>query len=113
VASPVSDGQLAFTVASTGNLTCFDMKDGAKLWEQDLQQEVQASPSISGNRLYVPCVSGLTIVVEVGRTYKELARNEVTEKVVASPAFAPGRIYLRGMNSLYALGAAAAPAAKP
>lgn len=113
VASPVSDGKLAFTVASTGNLSCFDMKDGTRLWEQDLQQEVQASPAISGNRLYVNCVSGLTIVVEVGRTYKELARNELAEKVVASPAFAPGRIYVRGMNSLYALSAAAAPATKP
>lgn len=110
VASPVSDGQLAFTVSSTGTLSCFDLKDGARLWEQDLQQEVQASPSISGNRLYVNCVNGLTIVVEVGRTFKELARNELADKVVASPAYAPGRIYLRGLNSLYCLGT---PGAKP
>ena len=87
------------------------MKDGAKVWEHELNAEVQASPAIAGNRLYVTGVDGVTVVAEVGRKYQELARNELGEKFLASPAFVAGRIYLRGVNHLYCLtGEAARPA---
>lgn len=113
VPSPVSDGVLAFTVSSAGNIVCFDMKNGAKIWAHELGTEVQASPSIVGNRLYVVCADGTTVVAEVGRAYKELARNPLGEKVVASPAFGRGRIYLRSYTSLFGIGAATAPPAGP
>lgn len=113
VPSPVSSGELAFSVTSGGNLVCFDMKNGAKVWAQELGAEVQASPAIAGNRLYVLCADGVTVVAEVGRTFKELARNPLGEKFVASPAFAGGRIFLRSSTSLYCLGGAAAKPAAP
>jgi outer membrane protein assembly factor BamB len=113
VPSPVSNGELAFTVSSSGNLVCFDLKDGAKVWARELHTEVQASPAIAGNRLYVTGVDGVTLVAEVGRAYKELARNELGEKFVASPAFVQGRIYLRGLDNVYCLGGEAAKPTGP
>jgi outer membrane protein assembly factor BamB len=86
------------------------LKDGTKVWAHELDTEVQATPVIAGNRLYVVCTSGLTVVAEVGRAYKELARNQLDEKLYASPAIVQGRIYLRGLNHLYCL---ADGAAKP
>ncbi len=114
VTGPVSDGELVFTITSGGALMCFDLKTGEKLWEQDLKTEVQATPAIAGRRLYVLCTDGTTIVAEVGRAFKELARNALgAEKFVASPAFVRGRIFVRGLEHLYCLGATAAPAAAP
>jgi outer membrane protein assembly factor BamB len=108
VGSPASNGELVFTADSSGALTCFDLKDGKKVWAHELETEVQATPVIAGNRLYIACTNGLTVVAEVGRAYKELARNQLDEKFYASPAVVGGRIYLRGVNHLYGLGAGVA-----
>ena len=113
VPSPVSNGELAFTVSSAGGVVCFDMKSGAKVWAQDLGMEVQASPVIAGGRLYVLGADGVTVVAEVARAFKELARNPLGEKCVASPAFVRGRIYLRSFTRLFCLGGEPAKPAGP
>ena len=103
ITSPVSDGTRVFTVTSGGQLVCLDTKDGRKAWEKDLETEVHASPSIFGRRLYVVCTNGTTVVAELGPEFRELARNELGERILASPAFAAGRLYLRGVQHLFCL----------
>jgi len=49
----VSNGELIFVVDSSGTLTCYDAKDGKKQWQQDLNDECAASPSIANGRLYL------------------------------------------------------------
>jgi hypothetical protein len=110
VTSPVSDGTRAYAVNGSGEVFCFELKTGAKVWTKELDANVQASPAIFGRRLYVTCANGLTIVAEVGAEYRELARNPLGEQVFASPAFAGGRLYLRGQNHLFCLAGAATPA---
>ncbi|MDO8542856.1 MAG: PQQ-binding-like beta-propeller repeat protein [Opitutaceae bacterium] len=110
ITSPVSNGELVFTVTSRGIVTCFDLADGKTLWEKDLQTEAHPSPVIAGNRLYVTCTNGTTIVAAAGREYQELARNELGEKVFASAAIVRGRMYVRGLKNLYCLGPATKPA---
>lgn len=104
VTSPVSDGERVYTVSSSGMLTCYDLKDGKKVWEHDLETEVQASPVIAGRRLYIVCTNGDTVVLEVGRAFRELARNKLGEKIFASPAVVDGRLYVRGEHHLFCLG---------
>jgi outer membrane protein assembly factor BamB len=113
VGGPVSSDGLVFTVDSSGTIMCFDLKNGAKVWEHALSVEVHSTPAIAGNRLYVVCNDGNTVVAEVGREYKEVARNKLDDKFVASPAFVQGRIYLRGMKQLYCLTGDAAKPATP
>lgn len=104
VTSPVSNGDLVFTIASMGVLTCFDAKDGKKIWEHDLDMEVQSSPSIVGDRLFVLGSKGVAVVVEAGREFKEIARSELADHFLASPAFGDGRMFLRGATNLWCLG---------
>jgi outer membrane protein assembly factor BamB len=104
IASPVTNGELVFTVTTAGLLTCFDARDGKKQFEKDLSLECESSPSISGNRLYVFSANGPVVVAEVARQFNELARSDMGEKVFASPAFARGRIYVRGATHLFCLG---------
>ena len=51
----------------------------------------------------MPFEEGLTVVVEIGRAYRELARNPLGEKILASPAVAGGRFFLRGTQHLFCL----------
>jgi len=43
-------------------------------------------------------------VAKVGGEFEELARNDVGETVVASPAIANGRLFIRGSKHLICIG---------
>jgi outer membrane protein assembly factor BamB len=66
--------------------------------------EVQSSPAIAGNQLLLLGTKGDAVVVEVGRVFKELGRSKLDDAFHASPAFANGRVYLRGAKTLICLG---------
>ena len=102
--SPVSNGELVFIVTSYGLVTCHDLKDGAKLWEQDLEASFTASPSVVGNRVYLTDTDGVTHIFEAAREFKAVGAGKLGEAVYATPAFAGGRIYLRGEAKLYCVG---------
>jgi outer membrane protein assembly factor BamB len=112
IASPVSHGELVFTVSSAGIATCFEVSDGKKIWETNLNTEVQASPGVAGDRLFVLGETGTLVTLQAGRELQELGRLQLPDKFVASPAFANGHIFLRGMTNLYCLGPAGARLAK-
>jgi outer membrane protein assembly factor BamB len=111
ITSPVCNGELLFTVTTYGILTCFDAKSGAKIWEHELDQEVNASPLLAGQRLYVMSTQGTTIQVAAERTYRELGRAELGEAVFASPAAVKDRLYVRSVKHLYGIGTASTPPA--
>jgi outer membrane protein assembly factor BamB len=102
--SPTSNGEVVFYVTSTGLGTCLDAKTGRMLWQHDFGMEIQASPAIAGNRVYVLSTNGRAWVFQAGREYQELGHGVLDDKFRASPAFAGGRLYLRGNASLYCLG---------
>jgi outer membrane protein assembly factor BamB len=104
ICSPVSDGKLAWTLTTSGTLSCFDLADGKELYKQSLEGEFHASPSLVGDKLYILERKGQMIIVEAGREFKEISRSAIEEDCFASPAFAEGRIYLRSTKSLYCIG---------
>jgi outer membrane protein assembly factor BamB len=104
VTSPVSNGELVFTVTSGGVLTCFDAPTGRKIWEAPLEIEAQASPAIVGERVFVLGLKGEAVVVEAARAFREVARSGLADEFLASPAFADGRMFLRGQTNLWCIG---------
>lgn len=103
ITCPVSTGELVFTLSSSGMLTCFDGKDGKKVWDHDFDTEFHSSPSLAGNRLYLFGEKGAAVVVEAGRQFKELFRTEMGDGFHASPAFLKDRIIVRGVNQIWCL----------
>ncbi|MBM3881613.1 MAG: hypothetical protein FJ387_18125 [Verrucomicrobia bacterium] len=108
VTSPASNGELVFLLSSGGALSCHDLKTGQKLWEQELNLEANASPTIAGTRLLILGLKGETVVLEVGRTFRELARSSLGEPVLASPALAADRVFVRTDKTLFCLATGAA-----
>jgi len=104
ICSPVSNGELIFLLTTEGFLSCYKVADGKRLWEQDLRENFWASPSLVGDKLYLLTEEGVMLIVQAGSEYKELARCELGEECLASPAFADGRIYIRGLENLYCIG---------
>ncbi len=112
IASPASNGQLVFTSTSGGLVTCFEAGGGKKLWETNLDTDVQASPGIMGDRLFILAKQGPLVTLQAGRELHEMERIRVGDKFVASPAFANGYVFLRGLTNLYRLGPDSARLAK-
>jgi outer membrane protein assembly factor BamB len=104
ICSPVSNGKSIFLLATEGLLESYSVTDGKRLWEKDLEEYFMASPSLVGDKLYLLSDKGIMFIADVETEYKQLAKCELGEKCHASPAFADGRIYLRGVENLYCIG---------
>ena len=104
ICSPVSNGKSVFLLATEGLLESYNVSDGKRLWEKDMKEYFLASPSLVGDKLYLLSEKGVMFIAEAESEYKELAKCELDEKCHASPAFADGRIYIRGLENLYCIG---------
>jgi outer membrane protein assembly factor BamB len=97
------DGLLYLT-NDVGVLTCADAKTGERVWQMRLDGVFFASPVAADGRVYFVSQTGETVVVRAGRTPEILARNDLGERLVASPAISGRRIFLRSDARLFAIG---------
>jgi len=104
ICSPLCDGKRLYLMTSEGGLTCYDVKDGHKLWKQEFDVAFNTSPSLVGDRVYVMGCEGVMFILAAADTYKELGKAELGEEARTCPAFLSGRIYIRGAKNLYCIG---------
>ncbi|MEI6167323.1 MAG: PQQ-binding-like beta-propeller repeat protein [bacterium] len=106
VASPVSDGELAYFVNASGGLFCLEVATGKLVWEHSLDGEFYGSPGLAGNHLYLVARSGQVFILKAGRQYEELGRANLGEPSDGSPVFINGTILIRGLKHLFCIGGA-------
>ncbi len=97
------DGLLYMT-NEVGIATCLDAATGARLWQHRLGGIFFASPVAGDGKVYFVSETGETFVLKAGRTPEVVARNDLGERFLASPAIARGRIFLRSDRTLFAVG---------
>ena len=107
VASPILYGDYYYLITDKGILTCIEATTGAIKYEGG-RVPVPASFSASivayDGKLFLTSEDGDTFVVKAGPTHEVLRTNSVGEPVLASPAIANGRIFIRGDKHLYCIG---------
>jgi outer membrane protein assembly factor BamB len=97
----------AYLVHDTGILAVFNATTGEELYKVRVGgggHTFSASPVAAGSRVYLLTEAGVTFVLEAGEQYKEIARNDLDEMTLASPAIAGGAIYVRTETKLYKMG---------
>jgi outer membrane protein assembly factor BamB len=102
----VHDGR-AYLVHDTGILTVLNARTGQQIYKVRIGgggHTFSASPVAIGNRVLFLTEEGVTFVVEAGDAYKEIAKNDLAEMSLASPAIAGGAIYIRTETKLYRVG---------
>ncbi|MBN1904613.1 MAG: PQQ-like beta-propeller repeat protein [Deltaproteobacteria bacterium] len=105
IVSPVSDGRRVYFLDTYGTLYAVNIEDGQLIYEHDFNENTNASPTLVAGKLYVLSVEGIMFtgtLDEKGFNLEE--SNALNEKCFASPAFMPGRIYIRGEEHLYCIG---------
>lgn len=100
----VHDGLVYF--ASSGIVTCFDVATGEEVWKKRIGGGVSSSFVLVGDKLLIGDESGVTTVFQPGREGKVLAKNDLKERIMASPAVdGDNRLLLRTQHHLYCIGA--------
>jgi outer membrane protein assembly factor BamB len=103
-ASPVANNGLLFLATSYGVFVCYDANTGEKVWEKDFGVTLYSSPMIVEDRVYLMDNSGVMHIMKADRTGTIINEPVLGEASFAIPAFAPGRIYIRGEEHLYCFG---------
>ena len=93
-------GELIYMIHD-GVATCLEAKTGEKVWQKRLSGKYSASPIFAGGHIYFLSQQGKTTVIKPGRTYQEVAVNELKDGFMASPAASGKALFLRTKTHLY------------
>lgn len=107
VPSPAVYQEKIYLVGDKGKVTCFAPATGKTIWEGDFPKHrarYYGSPLIAGGTLYAPREDGIISVADVREGFQMLGENDMGESVIASPVPVPGRLLLRGTESLFCVG---------
>jgi outer membrane protein assembly factor BamB len=96
---------LVFQITDLGVLSCIDAASGDEVWSGRARGNYRSSPVLAGEHLYFFSEQGRGTVLKAGRTFHEVAVNEVPEMgTTACPAVSKGSIFVRGRTHLYKIG---------
>jgi len=105
IATPVCDAERIYLMDTMGMIYTIDADSGELVWEYDFEETVQASPSLVNGKLYILAENGVMFIGTPGAEAFTLETQcELGEGCLASPAFMPGRIFIRGKEHLYCIG---------
>lgn len=106
IPSPIFYQGRLFTVRDGGLVSCFEPKDGRIFYQERLGTLGQYSASLvaANGHLYAASVSGTVTVFKAGDALEVRARNQLNERIVATPAIADDKLYIRTAKHLYAFG---------
>jgi outer membrane protein assembly factor BamB len=102
--SPLVVGNQLFVVKKGGLSSSFDLATGKSHWELSRIRNIgdyYASPVAGDGKIFVVGENGFVIVLAQGPELKILAKNDLGEPCIASPAIADGRIFIRSREKLF------------
>lgn len=103
--SPLIYYGLAFAIRDDGIASCYDLRSGEAYWQERLFAEnVKVSPVAADGVVYFFSGRANCTVVKADKSFEVIARNELNEDALGSPAIANGRLYIRTAKALYAIG---------
>ena len=102
--SPLAYNGLVIIATSYGVLACYDLKTGEKYWEHDVGKTLYSSPIYADGKIFMMDNDGVMRIYEFGKEMKLISENKLGEHAGTTPAFANGKIYIRGDKNLYCIG---------
>jgi outer membrane protein assembly factor BamB len=104
ISSLVFNAGLIYMATDVGAITVVDAETGQRVFQQRIDGVFSASPVAGDGKIYFVSETGETIVLQAGRTPTVLARNDLGERAVASPAISNGRIFIRTDDHVFCIG---------
>lgn len=105
--TPLAYRGVLYVLANNGVLDGYDVDTGAEYFRARVPQigsGFSASPVAADGKIFLANEDGAIVVVAAGRTFRHLATSEIGEPVMATPALSRGVTFVRGANSVVAIG---------
>jgi outer membrane protein assembly factor BamB len=106
IVSPlVYDGRMLL-IKGGGISTVYSLKQGKQLQDAKRIQnssEYFASPIVGDNKVYMAGENGVIVVLDAADDFKLLARNDMQDSILGTPAIADGSIFVRTRSKLYCI----------
>jgi outer membrane protein assembly factor BamB len=102
--SPLLVGEELYMVSDKGIASCLDAKTGHVRWQERIGGAYSASPLYADGRIYFQNEEGTCIVVKASKEFRQLAKNSLEERSLASFAAADGALFIRTEKHLYRIG---------
>jgi outer membrane protein assembly factor BamB len=106
VPTMLASGDHLFFVNDDGFATCLVANTGETVWSERLGGKVSASPIVVDGKIVAINEDGTVYVFSAAPSFKLLAKNQIGEPVMATPAVADGRLFIRGDTHLFCIGRA-------
>lgn len=105
MSTPVVYRDYLYLGNSNGVVRCYHAKTGEKVYEKRLGPAAGIISSLvaADGKVYCASENGTVYVLKAGPEYEVLARNQMGEPCLASPALSAGVLYLRTTKKLYAI----------
>ena len=98
----VIDG-LIYMNSDDGVLTCREASTGDLVWQERAGGSFAASPIYASGRIYFFSMEGVIFTVSPGREFKRLAKTELGDGFLASPAVVNNDLILRSRTELFCI----------
>ncbi|MSU20686.1 MAG: pyrrolo-quinoline quinone [Pedosphaera sp.] len=100
------DGRV-YVVKNGGMVSCYEARTGRTLYQEERLGAVgdyYSSPVAADGKVYFASQQGVVTVLKSGDVFHVLARNELQEAIMATPAIVDGVVYFRTAGYLFAFG---------
>ena len=107
IVSPLVIDKRMLLVKGGGISTCFETENGKTLWgPKRIQNESAyfASPIYGDGKIYIAGENGFVVVLKNSPKLEILAKNDIGDAIVGTPAIADGRIVIRTRTKLICVG---------
>jgi outer membrane protein assembly factor BamB len=97
------DGHI-YMANGNGIASAIDPATGDRVWQERIGGVYSATPVAGDGKVFLFSETGDAVVLEAGPEPRVIARNPLGERIIASPAIAGGRIFVRTDRYLVAIG---------
>ena len=104
--TPIVYQGILYVCVDNGVLSAYDARTGKRLYQRRIDATAggfSASPVAAAGRIYFPSEDGVLYVVRAGSIFELLAKNDMKEMVLATPAIVGDTIFVRTRTHLVAL----------
>lgn len=92
-----------YNLQVNGQLTCFDATTGQEKYKDSLKDAFSASGIAADGKLYFSSEAGYIYVIEAGPVFKLIAKNDMKDVCMATPAISGNTLYFRTQHYLIAV----------
>jgi outer membrane protein assembly factor BamB len=106
IPTPIFYDGILYTCGNNGVVTAYDGATGERIYRARVGGggSFSASPVAADGRLYFANEDGDIVVARAGRTYQEIAKNEMKEVIMSTLAISDGVVIVRTLGHVYGIG---------